>query len=49
MPVHPPPNHEIQKTATEARQGEATGRIRWVLIASTVLVVVALVAAYWVA
>ncbi len=34
------------KTATEARQGETTGRVRWVLASSLVLAIVAMSIAY---
>ena len=40
--------HEpIEKTATEARQGMTTGRMRWVLGISTVAVIVAFAIGWW--
>jgi hypothetical protein len=36
----------IEKSATEARQGQTPGVVRWVLLVSTVAAIVALVAAY---
>jgi hypothetical protein len=46
MSDRPSPPHRIEKTATEARQGQTTGVVRWVLLVSTVATIVALVAAY---
>ena len=37
----------IEKTATDARQGVTTGRVRWMLVISTGAVVVALAIVYW--
>jgi hypothetical protein len=42
-PEAPPPEVE----ATEARQGVITGHIRWVLVISTLLAVLALAGAAW--
>jgi hypothetical protein len=39
----------LAKTPTEARQGQTTGVVRWVLAISLVLVVVALIVACFVA
>lgn len=36
------------KTATEARQGQTTGVVRWMLGISMALAIVALIVAYWV-
>ncbi len=41
------PHHPIEKTATEARQGVTTGRMRWVLGISIVAVIVAFAISYW--
>jgi hypothetical protein len=42
------PNHQIvEKSATEARQGITTGRVRWILAISTLGAIVALAIAYW--
>ena len=35
------------KSATDARQGATTGRVRWVLVISTVGAFVALAVVYW--
>ena len=41
--------HEpIEKTATEARQGQTTGRVRWVLAISTFAAIVAMAVIYWI-
>ena len=42
------PDHPIEKTATEARQGATTGRMRWVLGISLAVVIVAFIIGYWV-
>ncbi len=41
------PDQTIEKTATEARQGVTTGRMRWVLGISIVAVIVAFAIGYW--
>jgi hypothetical protein len=42
------PHHQIvEKSATEARQGVTTGRVRWILGISLVGAIVALAIAYW--
>jgi hypothetical protein len=35
------------KTATEARQGQTTGVVRWMLAISLALAIVAMIVAYW--
>jgi hypothetical protein len=39
--------HETRLRATKARQGEASGRIRYVLTVSVISAAVALLAAWW--
>jgi hypothetical protein len=41
------PEHPVQKSPTEARQGSTPGVVRWVLLVSTVGAVVALFLVYW--
>jgi hypothetical protein len=41
------PNHPIEKTTDEARQGVTTGRMRWVLGISLAAVIVAFAIGYW--
>ena len=44
-----PHPHVIEKSATDARQGATTGRVRWILGISLFGAIVALAIAYWVA
>ncbi|HEY0418618.1 MAG TPA: hypothetical protein VGC80_03780 [Acetobacteraceae bacterium] len=46
MPDQTPPAAGPGKSPTEARQGHTTGVVRWVLLVSCVLAVVAMVIAY---
>jgi hypothetical protein len=43
----PPTMEPVTKTATEARQGETRGIVRWVLGISLTGAIVAMVAAFW--
>jgi hypothetical protein len=38
----------VEKSATDARQGATTGRVRWILAISLFGAIVALAIAYWV-
>jgi hypothetical protein len=42
-----PNPHVVEKSATEARQGITTGRVRWILAISLSGSIVALAVAYW--
>ena len=45
----PSPTKVIQKTASEARQGVMTGRVRWILGISLLLALIAMAVSYWIA
>jgi hypothetical protein len=42
-----PNPHVVEKSATEARQGITTGRVRWILAISLFGSIVALAVAFW--
>jgi hypothetical protein len=44
-----PGPHKVEKSATDARQGMTTGRVRWILGISLALGVIALAVSYWIA
>jgi hypothetical protein len=43
-----PNSHPITKSATEVRQAEKTGTVRWMLLTSTSAAIIAMVIAYWI-
>jgi hypothetical protein len=43
-----PNANPITKSATEARQADKTGVVRWVLLFSTVATIIGMIVAYWI-